>query len=74
MLLNCDSVIGRLRTRRAGSGNVGVICELGLKAYSELRCLVGFLIFRLIEIEKVFGGLRRINTTPFEKSVNFLLA
>ena len=76
--------------RGAGLGNFGVICELRLKAYPKPRYLAGFLVFPLVEGERVFGGFQRmndekgiprnfsaeltVNTTQLGPSVNFLFA
>ena len=76
--------------RGAGLGNFGVICELRLKAYPNPRYLAGFLVFPLVEGERVFGGFQRmndeegiprnfsaeltVNTTQLGPSVNFLFA
>ena len=76
--------------RGAGLGNFGVICELRLKAYPKPRYLAGFLVFPLVEGERVLGGFQRmndtegipksfsaeltVNTTQLGPSVSFLFA
>ena len=76
--------------RGAGLGNFDVIYELRLKAYPKPRYLAGFLVFPLIEGERVLDEFQRINdeegiprnfsaeltinTTQLGPSVNFLFA